>query len=193
MASSMNFYQRANLSMGLAVILGFELSISQWARNSAYITWEQVWLNADTWLWIAFQFLFRIKVTIDDHAHFSNEVKGLRGLTDFLLFVVSSFLFVVSAVLSFLPQATAVLFTLGVLVLTGWVLLGAKQPKKKTWVLVNIGYILALSPMTTSGFFGAVEQEALVTVSLVAHVFLLILLLIDYHESETHDHMPDYQ
>ncbi|ACP24935.1 hypothetical protein NGR_c11500 [Sinorhizobium fredii NGR234] len=192
MASSLNFYQRANLSMGLAVILGFELAISQWARNLDHITLATVWSRADTLLWIGFQFFFRVKVTIDDHDYFAAGEKGLRGLLDFLMFVVSSFLFVLSAVLSFLTQATAILFILGVLVLTVWVLFGAKEPMKKTWIFVNAAYIIVLSPMATSGFFGAIGQDALATVSVVSHAVLFALLFIDYHESKTHEHMPDY-
>ncbi|MBY5991777.1 hypothetical protein [Ferrimonas balearica] len=179
----MNFYQRANLSMGLAVFLGFELALSSVLNGNAAILEGDQLDRVNAMLWIAFQFLFRIKVTIDDHNVFSHPSPkhDTVRLLDFILFCTAAFLFVVAAIYAFEFAISGLFFLLGLLVATLWLWLHGED--WKIWTVINAIYATLV-----------VLLIHLWVVSPWIKTLLLLLLLgflaLDFKLSKTANRMP---
>ena len=127
----MNFYQRANLSMSLAILLGAEVAIVGFLQKNTLDTSKYTEL-----ICILFQFLFRLKITLDDHDHFNsfkeltrprdaNERKN-RSPSDshrfcnFFFFSVAGIVFVLAAATSFKLSLSLTFFLIALGISTIW-------------------------------------------------------------------------
>lgn len=192
----MNFYQRANLSMGLAVLLALELAISnQIQKPGAYgpqpSPFLQLYAFKEAIAWISFQFLFRVKVTIDDHHRFKKEqnqgVGGIRNLINFLLFSTSTFLFAITAVFSFNFAISSWFFMGGLIVATIWAMVDLTEKRKVVqWIVLNIFYAITIASIT--------YQKIPAGYEFAPYTLLFVLLAADYWISDTYkkDYQPDF-
>lgn len=181
----MNFYQRANLSMGLAVLLGLELAISNWLTKTTFTDDFKIVSLADEITWILFQFLFRIKVTVDDHNHFKKQGDGLssiRRMWDFLFFSLSSLMFVLAAIFSFSFFVSGSFFIAALFLATVWVLIHGDGWKK--WTFLNICYAICIFVIA---FNGAGDF----CIAWLPHIALCFLLFVDFIISKTASNMPE--
>ncbi|KAF0676638.1 hypothetical protein [Profundibacterium mesophilum] len=175
----MNFYQRTNLSMGLAVIFGLELAIADWMRGPG-ISGPAL----QAFFWIAFQFMFRIKLTLDDHWHFGASGPPLSDrqlFTDHILSSVSALFFALAAIFSFRFGPSLLFFCSGLATATIWILVRAgTQARNLAWLRFNLGYggLAALAYLLPGGL------------GVIVLLGAMALLLRDLIVSETPDRMP---
>ena len=116
----MNFYQRANLTFGLAVLLGFEFVVTKSMEASGQLNHNFNW---EVMLWMFFQFVFRLKVTIDDHHSFGikQSCPTIR-FKDYFLFCSGNLFFVLAAVTSANMNVSSHFFESGLIVTTLWIM-----------------------------------------------------------------------
>lgn len=190
----MNFYQRANLSMGLAVLIAFEfavISVLNPTQNSAFT------FSTSALFWLFFQFIFQLKVTLDDHYHFSAEFHSLhphlvnRIFWDFLFFSVTSLLFILAAVTTFNKEYSFIFFSLALIVSIFWIIYHLsmdtfqKRPIDKInnfhWLFINILLLLVLF-LEKSQIFVFWQYQY--------YLALLAILIFDTWKSDTLYYMP---
>ncbi|QRY79525.1 hypothetical protein JVX91_28870 [Pseudomonas sp. PDNC002] len=176
----MNFYQRANLSMGLAVILGLQLAITTWLNTHPEVNLKSLIELWDETVWIAFQFIFRLKITIEDHQHFaaSGELKEKWIFVDFLCFSISSFLLVIAAVFSFRYSVSSAFFIAALAVATLWLFVHNTK-RRWQWFGFNLVYVGLLGLAIS----GKMEIWAV-------NLALFVVLVFDFLLSKTAQQMP---
>jgi len=181
----MNFYQRTNLSMSLAILFGLELAISNYIRISG----ESLTLQAAIYplVWVCFQFIFRLKATIDDHDHFKAEgtfssATNVRKLLNFFFLSISGFLYVLSAIFSFDMAASGGFFLLAIIIATIWVIF-EKKSIFVAWFWINVVYVLLVAAILFDWFFFKNCQY-------VPYISLIIMVCVDVFVSKSHAKMP---
>ena len=156
MGLTMNFYQRTNLSIGLAVLFGFELAIARFFQGKNLTSPDQIFAGiSEYWpvmAWVTFQLLFRLKVTIDDHYFFSKEngeiANGSLRFWAFFLQVTSGIFYSIAAVLSFDMHISILLFLVSISLSTAFAALfffANIEGKKREWLVMNFVCIVAIA------------------------------------------------
>ncbi|PKH88327.1 hypothetical protein [Colwellia sp. Bg11-28] len=185
----MNFYQRANLTFGLAVIIGFEFTVT----NSSLITPSGLELDWQACIWIVFQFMFRAKITIDDHSFFADKnianFKDKRMLVDFLLFSGANLFFVLAAVTSLNPPVSYCAFLLALFFATIWAYFHSRKQTDEIypvwqWIGINIVYAIFL----LWRLYGDID---LILPSIALWMAMFIFLFLDFWVSKTSERMPN--
>ena len=175
----MNFYQRANLSLSLAVVFGFQVAIlGQVAAGGL----DALWTNTKPILsWIIFQIVFKCKVIFDDHVFFESEgfeASNYKWL-HFLSLVSVNTLHAVAASTIYITNASLVLFGIGLAISSIWVA-GDLTSKPKNdfsipvWFGANL-IIGCVALLWLVGFLGSV----------LAPMLMLLVVAFDFYKGGT--------
>ena len=155
----MNSFQSFNLSATIAILLlvpvGLHENFNEYSSTVAYLT-----QNVEAVVLAAFMVLFKLKSHLDDHQYFGeiedNKAGAIR-YTEFAIGTISWIVFGLAAIDAAEPKRAAELLIVAFLISTLWVFVHLTQMyqlprsseqgsavKRLSWVLFNIGYVLAL-------------------------------------------------
>src|SRR5580704_5982529 len=181
----MNFFQSANLALSAAVIAGIIGGLTGFF-NAHSVDGDSIHImtkNGVALGLLMFILLLRLKMTLDDHKHFGEQVQLQLGIRifGFVLAVLTVLFLAVAAYQIVNPVNSAELVFVAILVSTAWIAVhlleitmdSTRRHKeafiavmREKWILINVIYCLLLAAFI--GWFPAiVSAESAIPLSLM--------------------------